>query len=459
MIQSWREVLPGDRYVVRSEGMLYYYDQKLVTTLYQPLVGIEAAGLYFTFWQESSPENSGAAASHHHLMGILNLSLDRILAARKKLEAVGLLVTLKQKQSDPGFFIYRLIPPMMPDRFFHDDLLAPFLYHQIGPKEFTRLSRMYRSTREPAGHFDDLSAHFEDVFESIPSGERDEVSKLAPASSEWEERGRSHGPHLGRSFDFKALQSFLSDAIVSPEALTDEVRTAIEKLAFVYQVDPFDMSRAVESASLHADEVDIDRLRKAVRDFYRLEHGKDELPALSDRTQPAAQREMDAKTPETDEERLIAWYETNSPYQLLEQLGNGSRPQPPDLRLIEDLMFTTKLNPGVVNVLIDYVARVNHNNLARSFVEKVAGEWTRANVQTVRQAMALARHERRKRQQQTAVKEKAGISRRRGSEAVHREVVPEWIKSPKKEKSRTDASVSAEAQKRAKWLDDYLNNI
>lgn len=455
MIQSWKEILPGDRYEVRAAGLLCAYDQKIVTRLYQPLVGIEATSLYFTFWQEQDPAGKIISETHHQLMSFMNLSLDRILKARRKLEAVGLLRTFRKKQTDPGFFVYQMNPPMPPDRFFHDGLLSVFLYHQVGPRDYQRLSTLFKSEQPfSTGDFEEITRAFNDVFETIPQSETEEKQSLTAGSDEWMKRAAAPGARLRHTFDFKALKGFLSEAIVSEDALTAEVRSAVEKLAFIYQTDPFDMSRAIESASLESGDVDIASLRKEVRDFYRLEHGANELPALYDRTQPAADREMQEKQPETEEERLVLWYESNSPYQLLEQLGNGSKPQPPDLRLIENLMFTTKLNPGVINVLIDYIVHVNHNNLNQAFVEKIAAQWSRANIRTVRQAMSVARAEQKKRRSRTAGRKPAA---RRTTGSEHHEVVPEWMKQPAKEKSAKIPD--EEARKRAKWLDDYLNSI
>ncbi|RYL94620.1 replication initiation and membrane attachment family protein [Sporolactobacillus sp. THM19-2] len=457
MLQSWKEILPGDHYAVRSVGILHFYDQKIITSLYQPLVGIEATSLYFTLWQELDASVQGILSTHHHLMSVMNLSLDRILKARKKLEAVGLIQTLKKKQSDPGLFLYRLFPPMTPARFFHDDLLSVFLYHQIGSRDFKKLAQLFEVKTIRMDEFQDLSAAFDDVFESLPSGEVSEEKAATPDGTSWEGRAESGQIHLRKPFNFQELRGYLSDAILTEDALTDEVKAAVEKLAFVYQTTPFDMSRAIESASLHTGIVDIEMLRKEVRDFYKLEHGPEEMPALYDRTQPSSHSEMKGKEPRNEEEQLIAWYETNSPYQLLEQLGYGSRPAAPDLRLVENLMFDTKLPPGVINVLIDYVAKVNDNNLNKSFVEKIAAQWSRANVRTVREAMFVAREEKRKRDDQKQSPVKKTNRPRRTAERVHHEVVPEWMKG--KSHETKDKVSEEEARKRAKWLEDYLNSI
>lgn len=457
MLQSWKEVLPGDHYRVETNGLLHSFDQRVITLLYQPLIGIEAASLYFTLWQEV--EFLEEHLTHHHLMGSMNLSLDRILKARKKLEAVGLLESLKKKEAAPGQFVYRLEPPLTPNRFFKDGFLNLFLYRQIGAREYKRLAELFAVHRVNTADYEDVSASFDEVFKSVPASETIDERNNVKTEGSWAHRATSPKIGLKTHFDFKQMMTYLSDAIVEEDALTEDVRQAIDKLAFVYRTEPYDMSKAVQAAALHTGEVDIDALRKEVRDFYLLEHGADEMPALYERRQPESQREFTEKEPQTEEEQLIAWYERNSPYQLLEALGQGSKPAAPDLRLIENLMFDTKINPGVINVLIDYISQVNDHKLNKAFVEKVAAQWARANVTTVRQAMNYAREEQKKRKQtKKSPATRAAASARTSARKEHQEVIPEWMKRPKKTEKQTKENEEAVKQ-RAKWLEDYLNQI
>ena len=71
--------------------------------------------------------------------------------------------------------------------------------------------------------------------------------------------------------------------------------------------------------------------------------------------------------------------------------------------LIENLMIDQKLNPGVVNVLIDYVLKTNNKKLNKDFIETIAGQWKRLNIETVNEAMEVCRKEH-KRVQKNIVK-------------------------------------------------------
>lgn len=81
---------------------------------------------------------------------------------------------------------------------------------------------------------------------------------------------------------------------------------------------------------------------------------------------------------------------------FLRSKSGGSEPVKRDVRLLENLIVDYGLNPGVVNVLVDYVLKTNNNNLSRSLAETIAGQWKRNNVLTVEEAINLARKEHKK---------------------------------------------------------------
>ena len=56
-------------------------------------------------------------------------------------------------------------------------------------------------------------------------------------------------------------------------------------------------------------------------------------------------------------------------------------------------MTKQKLKPGVVNVLIDYVLKINNKKLTKNFVEAIASQWARLKIETVEDAMKQAKKE------------------------------------------------------------------
>lgn len=177
-------------------------------------------------------------------------------------------------------------------------------------------------------------------------------------------------------FDFELFFAGLSKQMVPKRAVTAKVREAIKKLAFLYGISPLDMQKIVMSVIDPAENIDIESLRKAARDWYQFERGE-ELPSLSTRVQPLSYRTMTNAEPKTKEEQLIKQLETISPRQLLIEISGGAEPSMSDLQLIEEVMFQQKLLPGVVNVLIYYVMLRTDMKLSKAYVEKIASHWAR----------------------------------------------------------------------------------
>ncbi|GGE51916.1 replication initiation and membrane attachment protein [Pullulanibacillus camelliae] len=451
MQAHWKELLPVDQYRVRLRSVVQSLDLKILNYLYQPLIGASACQLFMTLFFEAEGFKT-ATFTHHHLMVKTNGSLQALFEDRKLLEAMGLLNIYKHEEKDDEPLIYELVPPLSPEQFFTDGLLNIFLYNRIGQQEYSQLKALFIREEMPL-HYKNVTADFNDVFTSVSPSElvahhervEDEVILKAPQQERAE-------PHLSVDFDFDQLYRRLSNVIISKEAFTDEIKEAIQKLSFVYQMGPETMSNIIQRAFLHTGEIDIEQLRKEVRDYYKIEHG-DHLPSLSRRSQPETLQEFHGKQPQDDFEKLIQWFETMSPFELLEAVGGG-QPADPDLRIVEDILFDQKLTPGVVNVLLDYVMRTNDYKLVRGYVIKIAAHWARKKVKTVREAMSLAKSEHKQYQNWSENK-----TQPKSRKNTRRAKLPKWMEEEKAEDKTDTGQDPKEAAQREKWLEDYLNNL
>lgn len=115
MEHHWKELIPVDRYTVRSNGVLHDFDRKVLTLLYQPLIGYRALSLYMTLWSELELL-SEKETTHHSLMVLMQCNLKEIYEERLKLEGIGLLKTYVNRE-EPKLFIYELQPPLTPEQF------------------------------------------------------------------------------------------------------------------------------------------------------------------------------------------------------------------------------------------------------------------------------------------------------------------------------------------------------
>ena len=156
------------------------------------------------------------------------------------------------------------------------------------------------------------------------------------------------------------------------------------------------------------------KLITATRKYYEF-NNNGALPTLIYRTQPDYLKSPLGEN--SNRARMQYLFENMSPYDYLRKKYRGATPTSRDVKLLEFLAVDLKLKPGVINVLIDYILRVNDNKLNRNFVETIAGQWARLGLSTVDDAMKYAEKEHKKTKKKVITQTKRNIS----------ETVPVWF--------------------------------
>lgn len=459
--QSWMELLPIDRYKVSARGLLSNYDRKVLTMLYQPLIGSKAFSLYMTLWGELEQDRLfGKENTHHSIMVTMQMQLPDIYEERIKLEAIGLLNVYVKKEKDIRMFIYELQPPLMPKQFFDDIVLSIFLYNRLSKAKYNQVKQYFLEEEFDFASYENATRSFNDVFGSFNPGQVEHAKEelLIPGATVMPSRAEGNVPQIWNDFfDFSLFVEGLS-ALVPRKVITDQVRECVIILAYVYGIDPLSMQNIVLGAVTEHNTIDMERLRKGARDWYQFENGQ-ALPKFSERTQPLHARTMKEKEPTTQEEMLIKQLEEISPRELLKEISGGAEPTKADLQIIEDVMLNQKLTPGVVNVLIYYVMLRSDMKLAKSYVEKIAGHWGRKKITTVTEAMGLAKEENRQYQEWAETKKKGKTTKK----TVRKELVPDWLKeqtedSEPSHRSEEQGNLEEERKKLEEELKKYKRN-
>ena len=126
---------------------------------------------------------------------------------------------------------------------------------------------------------------------------------------------------------------------------------------------------------------------------------------------------------------MINLFETTSPYDFICSKYKSGNPTSTDLNIISYLLIDLNLKPGVVNVLIDYVLKINNNKLIKSFVEVIASQWSKSGIETVEDAMNIAEQEYKKRKKTpTNTNKKVATT-------------PDWFNKEIKEEEATDEEI------------------
>ena len=425
-------LLPADTYTVINKTVITDSDLKLVSMLYQPIIGYTAVSLYNTLVNDLDKlQIMSEEFTHHHLMSTMQLKLQDILIAREKLEGIGLLKTYIKKDS-VNSYAYLLYSPISANEFFNHPILNVVLYNNLGKKEYDKLLNYYKVPKIVLKDYEDVTASFDDVFASVRGNvlEVDDITKRD-----------SNNILINKGIDFNLLISSIPEANLNDKCFNEETKELINALSFTYNLKTIDMQNLVRDSINKKGLIDKNKLRKSCRDYYQFDNNGN-LPTLIYNKQPSY-----LKNPAGDNSKrgkLVYAFENLTPYQFLKAKYKGAEPTARDKRLIENLLADQKFPPGVVNVLIAYVLKINNEQLKKSYVETIAGQWKRLNIQTVEEAMNITEKEHKKNKKMFSDNKNTSKSNTNVSD------VPIWFDS------KVSASISTEESNE---LDKLLEDL
>ncbi len=420
-------LLPADMYQVVNKSLLNENDKLVLSMLYMPIIGNTAVTLYNTLYNELKSNNFiSEELTHHHLMTNLGDNLSNIKDARIKLEGVGLMKTYYMEGS-VNSYVYELYSPMQVNEFFNHPIFNMVFYNNVGKEEYSRIKNYFKVPSVSLAGYTDITSPFDMTFKSKSysnfelENEEDIVKKVKlPLSYEM-------------MFDFDALVSSMPKGLFNEKALTKSARELITHLAFLYNMDPLTMADMVKISINEKGLIDREELKTNTRKYYEF-NNNGRLPSLIFKSQPEHLR-----SPNGDNSlvgRMINVFETTKPYDFLKSKYKGVRPTERDMKILEMLIVDLKFNPAVCNVLIDYVLKTQNNRLVKSYVEVIAGEWKRANLETAKEAMEYA---------EKAHKRLKKIKDTKKTVVKKEETIPEWFNKAQ-EKVQMDDDTKAELE-------------
>ncbi len=407
---------PADIYQVLDKSLLSEHDKLILNMLYMPIIGNIAISLYLKLQSEIC--NSSYVSSeltHHHLMTSMSLTLDNIKEARIKLEGIGLIKTYYM-QGNVNYYIYELYSPVSASEFFSHPIFNVVLYNNVGKTEYNRLIDYFKSPHISLKDYEDISYSFDEVFKS---------SKYTEMELNGEDITSKNRLLLDYEFDynFDILVSSIPKNMFNEKCLNKINKELIINLSFLYEIDPVSMADLIRASLNEKGNIDRDELRKNCKKYYQF-NNDNRLPSLLFKSQPEYLKDIDGNNSKRG--RIIKVFESMSPYEFLKSKYKGAKPTDRDMSILENLLIDVKLNPAVVNVLIDYVLRTNNNKLIKSYVETIAGQWKRSNIETALEAMQIAEKEHKKKHKTQEIK------------SNKKEIIPAWFNEKIESSSETE---------------------
>ena len=309
------------------------------------------------------------------------LNLDTIVSVREKLEGIGLLKTYYKKNSVNNY-IYELYSPLNAYEFFNNPILSTTLLSNVGKIEFQKLLDYYKLPNFNLTEYENITCSFSDVFDSVSNPNLDYYDNLKGINK--------NSLDIKDSINLSEMLSLIPDELVNKRAITKDIRQILLKLAFIYNFTNEEMTEIIMNSINLEHKIDSELLKNNAEKYYKFEHSGT-LPTLIYKKQPEYLRKNITDT--SKKSKLIYQFENISPYDFLTSKNGGIKPSSADLNIVSYLMVDLNMLPGVVNVLIDYVLKINDNKLNRAFIESIASQWLRHNIKTVEDAMNIAERE------------------------------------------------------------------
>lgn len=344
-------------------------DRDVLVWLYAPLTGAEALALYFSLDALATLSRRYEYSFNVDLAQRLNLTLGALDRARKQLEAVNLLETYRKESSSGIVYIYKLLPPATPKKFFADAniVLKGLLSKTMGEKYMIRARAHFAVDAKIAEGFADVSVSAQDIFlidMDEPYYTIDGKSDLFP-----DKKYKS----IEADFDVKIFNECLCDLQIDPQVLRDELPEII-RIAALYGVTEDKCAELAEKSLTSSNDFSADTFKNLAMRTVKYGVKSERIESMA-----AGGDTLGAFT--------VKKYENISPADFLADCTHAT-PIKSELQLLDDVSSRFGFSAGVINFILDYTLSKCGNKLPETFVLKVASTLKRSGVVTAYDAMA-----------------------------------------------------------------------
>lgn len=392
----WNELTPNDRYLVRTVRPISFAEMGFATHLYLPLIGIDSYSLYQLLMHEVQEANGASAESTHRgLLLMTSLTMDRLLAARERLEAMGLLeVRRRENRQRDYIFEYTLKPPMSPVQYFAEDIWPVMLLNQVGKTKFEQIKRRYADAlayalEEEYPYEENVTKPFYEVYHTLTASEIDvrpgtETDRFLIQMEERYPSAAMDGSYIAQTpeqFSLSSMRLNLPKELNAAEVFTQENIEFFYKLMRFYHIDSWMLGVELGDWTLFQHgRLDPQALRKRLMQKY----------LNKEQSAPAVQDEdlTQGVVPEPNSPAFSRICRRYSPLLLLEQVVGG-RINKTFVERAEALVFTDGLTTEVANALLLHTLRSTQMELPKAYVETIRDSWKAQQITTVEIAVKL----------------------------------------------------------------------
>lgn len=368
-----KKLLTSDVYQVRSSYMLDLTGYKTVLQLYQPLIGMEATALYLTLNSELDQMTLTKSPSLiSRLCKLSGFSLNSLQESFDKLEAVGLVCSYV-KQTNDNRYLFDLKMPLSPQEFINHQILNRLLKDRL-KDEYEKTIAIFQTYNVNLNDYQEMTASFTDVFEIHHHHEKNILK-------EKKYKQKIHNS-IENSYDLTLFYQGIENLQLSKKMFDQEDEKIIQQLGILYHINALDMQDLVKQSMIE-NHLNSRLLAQNCRNYYDLKM-PEKFTEVFHKQSPLLQSE---KHGESSLQKHIYYLENISPYDLLKDKMGGKEPLKRDLQVVESVLTTLQLEPGVVNVLIETTLQKCNQSLPKNFIEALGSQWKRKKIKTVQEAI------------------------------------------------------------------------
>lgn len=418
------------RYYIYRDFSLSPVDEKMVSSIYQSMIGAFAIGLYQMMYRHIPIEQVGYSGieQQRRLFHILDLEPSEkgrryLIEQMSRLEAVGLLLTYRQyvPDSDEYLYEYELQPPLSPAEFFQNQHLTFLLRDKVGKFMVLSLREQFSAPEPEEISFklmnkENISVPFYELFrlntQVIDLELEQALSEFTPARqsdtpSAEDEDGIQYSDIIVRFPRQSANRLHVENLRLDKEQMA-----AIQYVVRKYGLSVQDVCRLLDEDGIFTDksEVRLDALQHKANSIFRQGIKREEDKQRYMHKVIEFQRKSEENPQHQDEQPVQMEYYLevpdkfigqcdihqynmilrNEPYlSVLKRFFPGAVPRTV-LDIFEKLDLQYKLKEEVINVLIHYIGYYKYD-WKRSFIDSIAADMLGKQVDSYEQAVQYVR--------------------------------------------------------------------
>ena len=347
-----------DTFKVNLKNTLSSDDFKVLTLLYQPLLGIDAYALFQTLYHVGN----NVEYKHQELFDLINIKQMDFLKAREKLEAIGLLDVYKKE----GEYIYIVKNPFTATQFINDTILGSYLESVIGKKSLERMIELFKVEMSNICNYNNITKSFNDIYQSK------DLETLKPVAGL---RGRTNNnsPLIEENFSYDEFINKVSNRVKKAQLINPKTQELLNRLSFIYQFSVEDLVTIYNDTIDDYGNINYETLKLKSRLYYQKNNLCD-CPSISEVSENPHHELLDNTTP-----RIIL-------QQYSKTIANSST-----LDDINSIIERSGVSIGVLNVILIHILKHKDGILPnKNYIEKVIVSWHEKGITNTKLALEYA---------------------------------------------------------------------